>query len=93
MITFLKNLMLIRNSVGFLQTGVRWLSKVNCLGVPILVQRKRIQLGTIRLRVRSLASLSRLRIQRCHELWWRLQVWLGSGIAVAVASAGRCSSD
>ena len=35
--------------------------------------------------VRSLASLSGLRIQRCHELWWRSQTQLGSGIAVAVA--------
>ena len=35
--------------------------------------------------VRSLASLSGLRIQCCHELWYRSQTWLGSGIAVAVA--------
>ena len=34
-------------------------------GVPILVQRKRIQLGTVRLQVRSLALLSGLRIWRC----------------------------
>ena len=34
--------------------------------------------------VQSLALLSGLRIQRCHELWFRLQTWLGSGIAVAV---------
>ena len=30
-----------------------------------------------------LAFLSELRIQRCGELWGRLQMWLGSGIAVA----------
>ena len=36
------------------------------------MQRKRIRLGTVRLQVRSLASLSGLRIQRCHELWHRL---------------------
>ena len=30
-----------------------------------------------------LASLSGLRIQSCHELWWRLQMLLGSGVAVA----------
>ena len=29
-------------------------------------------------------SLSRWRIHRCHELWCRLQTWLGSCIAVAV---------
>ena len=32
--------------------------------------------------VRSLALLSGLRIQRCHELWYRLQTRLGSGVAV-----------
>ena len=36
-----------------------------------MVQQKQIQLGTMRLRVRSLASLSGLRIQRCCELWCR----------------------
>ena len=29
--------------------------------------------------------LSGLRIQCCRELWYRLQTWLGSGVAVAVA--------
>ena len=33
----------------------------------------------------SLASLSGLRIWHCHELWCRLQTWLGSGFAEAVA--------
>ena len=36
-----------------------------------MAQRKQIRLGTIRLRVRSLASLSGLRIRRCGELWCR----------------------
>ena len=48
----------------------------------MVAQRKQIQAGTMRLRVRSLASLSGLRIQRCHELWCRLQMRLQSGIAV-----------
>jgi len=43
--------------------------------------------------VRSLASLSGLRIWRCYELWCRLQMRLGSGVSVAVAQAGSCSSD
>ena len=30
------------------------------------------------------ASLSGLRILRCHELWCRLQMWLGSQAAVAL---------
>ena len=54
-------------------------------GVPIVVQRKQIRLGTMRLWVRSLASISGLRIRRCHELSCRLKTWLGSGVAVAVA--------
>ena len=54
-------------------------------GAPIVAQQKQIQLGTMRLWVRSLASLSGLRIWRCHELWCRLQMRLGSGIVVAVA--------
>ena len=52
-----------------------------------MTQQKRIRLGTVKLWVRSLASLSGLKIQRCHELWCRLLVWLRSGIAVAVAGA------
>ena len=35
---------------------------------------------------RSIPGLfSGLKILHCHELWHRLQMWLGSGIAVAVA--------
>ena len=36
----------------------------------------------MRIRVRSLALLSGLRIWRHRELW---QMWLGSGVAVALA--------
>ena len=56
----------------------------NGLGVPDMVQWKRIRLGTMRLGVQSLASLSELRIWCCRELWWRLQTQLGSGVAVAL---------
>ena len=49
-----------------------------------MAQWKQIQLGTMRLCIRSLALLSGLRIQRCRDLWGRLQMWLGSGVAVAV---------
>ena len=55
------------------------------LAVPIVAQWKRIWLGTMRLQVWPLASLSGLRIWHCHELWCRWQMWLGSGTAVAVA--------
>ena len=45
------------------------------------------------MQVRSLASFSELRIRHYHELWCRLQMQLGSQIAVAVVQAGSCSSD
>ena len=44
------------------------------------------------LQVHSLASLSGLSIWCGHELWSRLQMWLGSGMAVAVTVACSCSS-
>ena len=49
-----------------------------------MAQRKRIQLVTMKLQVRSLSLLSGLRIQHCRELWCRLQTRLGPCIAVAV---------
>ena len=49
-----------------------------------MAQQKRIQLGTMRLRVRSLSSISGLKIRCCHELWYRSQTRLGSGVAVAL---------
>ena len=42
------------------------------------------QLVSMRTQVQSLASLSGLRIWHCHGLWCRLQMWLGSCIAVTV---------
>ena len=53
-------------------------------GVAVMVQQKRIWLGTMRLWVQFLGSLNGSRIWRYHELWYRLQTWLGSGVAVAV---------
>ena len=47
----------------------------------------------MRMQVRSLAALNGLRIRCCPELWCRSQMWLGSGIAVAVVQAGNCNSD
>ena len=55
-------------------------SRSSCCGTAEM-----IRLGTMRFRVQSLALLSRLRIRHCHELWCRLQMRLGSGVAVAVA--------
>ena len=58
--------------------------KINKGGVPIMEQWKQIWRGTMSLQVWSLASLSWLRIRRCHDLWCRLHMWFGSCIAVAV---------
>ena len=65
------------------QLNLRIQFKIVKLGVPVMTQWKRVQLGTMRLC--SLASLSGLTIWHCHELWCRLQIWLGPGIAVALA--------
>ena len=62
-----------------------------------MAQWKRIQLGTMRLPVLSLAPLSGLRIWCCRELWDRSRLQLRScvtvAVAVAVAVASSCSSD
>ena len=55
-------------------------------GVSVMAQWEGIPPGTtMRLWVRSLTSLSGLRIRRCCELWCRSQTWLRFGVAVAVA--------
>ena len=63
--------------------GNTWTSFKNTdvWGVPIMMQRKQIWLGAMRLQVRSLASLSKLRIQHCCELWCKSQTWLRSVVA------------
>ena len=68
-------------------------AKNNCMKQFPWAQWKQIRLGAMRLRLRSLASLGGLRIQHCRELWCRSQTRLGSGVAVAVAVAGSCSSN
>ena len=55
--------------------------------VPIVAQQWQTWLVTMRKQVWSLASLRELRIQRCFELWCRLQTWLRSDTAVGVASS------
>ena len=59
------------------------IGKINDI-IPVVVQWKLIQLGPVRLRIRSLALLSGLRIRRCRELWCRSQMQLGSCVAVAL---------
>ena len=47
----------------------------------------------MRIWVQSLAPLSGLRIWCCHKIQCISQMWLGSGVAVAVVLAGSCSSN
>ena len=79
---FIKILVL---SCGHFPVLIFWeLKLMGLTGVPIVAQQKRILLGTMGLRVRSLTLLSGLRIRCCHKLQCRLQMWLGSRVAVAV---------
>ena len=66
------------------ETNLRQWIGMGVVGAPIVDQRKRIWLASKRMQVRSLAWLSGLRIQSCHELQCRSQTWLRYGIAVAV---------
>ena len=67
--------------------------KIYFLEIPVVAQQKQIRLGTMRLRVRSLASVSGLRIRHCRELWFRSKTRLRSGVAVAVVQASSHSSN
>ena len=67
--------------------------EIHRLEVPVVAQQQGTRLGSMRIRVPSLASLSGLRIWHLCELQCRLQTWLTSAVAVAVAQAGSCSSD
>ena len=54
-------------------------------GVPVVAQWVKNLIVSMRMLVQSLALLSELRIWHCRELWLRLQMQLGSCVAVAVA--------
>ena len=58
-----------------------------------MAQWKRIWLVSMRTQVRSLASLSGLRIWHCRELWCGSQMLLGSGVTVAMVQASSYSSN
>ena len=60
------------------------LKKSNVLEFPLWLSGLRTRLVSMRMWVRSLASVTGLRIQRCLELWCRLQTQLGFRIAVVV---------
>ena len=60
---------------------------INCRneGVPLWLRGLRTNIVSLSIQVPSLALLCGLGIQPCCALWCRLQMWLESGIAVAVA--------
>ena len=52
---------------------------------PLWLNGLRTQLVSMRMRVPSLASLNGLRTQHCYKLQGPSQMWLRSGVALAVA--------
>ena len=68
----------------FLSQMWRSIQKLDCK-VPIMAHQLKSRLVTMRMWVQSLALLSGLSIPHCHKLQRRSQMWLGSGIAVAMA--------
>ena len=61
-------------------------------GVPIMAQRKGIQLLSTRMRAQALDSLGGLRIQCCHELWRRpAAVFLMQPLAWELPYAARAA--
>ena len=62
-------------------------------GIPTVEQWKPIRPVSMRMWVRSLVSLSGLRLQHCCELWCGSQMWLGSCVAVSCGIVCRHGSD
>ena len=75
------------------QSGLSYyISQIIILGVPIVAQCL-MNLTSIHVDAGSIDPWPHLRIRRCPELWCGLQMQLRSGVAVAVAWAGRYSSN
>ena len=55
------------------------------VGVPIMAQEVKNPTSIHEDAGLILTSIGELRIQRCHELWSRSQMWLRADITVAVA--------
>ena len=78
-ITYMWNLIKMIQMSLFVKQKQTQISKSKQLsGIPVMAQQQRTQLVTMRMWVQSLASLSGLSIQHCHELWYRLQTLLRS---------------
>ena len=78
---------------GHFSFPVATFKKRNRRELPLWLSRLRTELVSLRMQACSLASLSKSRIRHCHKLQHRSQMWLRSGVAVAVAEASSCSSD
>ena len=52
-------------------------------GVPVVAQQVKNYTGSLRMQIRSLASLNGSRIWCCCKLWYRSQMWLLSDVAMA----------
>ena len=52
--------------------------------VPIVTQQNMTSIHENVGSIISLAKFNGLRIQCCHELWWKVQMRFGSGVAAAV---------
>ena len=90
---------------GFLKSNTKKLSdkeneQINYLTIIIKdvestlwLRGLRTRLVAIRIHMQSLASLRGLRIQHCHKLWYRSQMQLRSGVAMAGVYISSCSSD
>ena len=62
-------------------------------GIPVVAQWQWIRPVSMRTQVRSPVLLSGLRLQHCRELWCRLQMQLGSRVAVSTMQASNCCSN
>ena len=70
--------------VRYRLNAVRMAQITHVLEFLLWLNRLQTQLLSMRMQVWTLASLRRLRIQHCHELWNKSQTWLGSHIDVTV---------
>ena len=66
-------------------SGKQNILKIGILEFPLRLRGLSTRLVSRRMRVRSLASLSGLKIRHCRKLQWRSQMQLGCGVAVAMA--------
>ena len=65
----------------------------HCHGSSTVAQWEQTQLVSMRMRVPSLASISRSGIWHCCALWCRFQIWLRTLVAVAVVWASSSNSN